>query len=732
MVGSVSPLGEVQSGQDTGLAGNPGVDLVVGQHHGVDLNVVQRVGIITENTGQLDLPDFGQLLQGEAGRPATVLVPEPIAQPEVVELFADDAGEGGTDHGAGERLLGHAGAPQVDVVRTGVVLLVSGHGLVAHDAQQLVEPIDLGESAPFSPGIVSGNTVLTTTLDVESSQIQTPGLARLLEQVVGDLLRHGVVQSLSHLVDQAHDVVVGPSALVQVVRLLQHLAESLRSDVTVGLGPSLDGGGQEGVSETEGGSGEAGSDGGVGVRVVAVEVTVLLQDQVVTLHDFLSEDHGQELVVGDVLDHGGDDVAGLLEQSLVVPVGVDLSQLLGNQVVLTDEKSVSDGQNGLFVDARITGQETVNVFAWTDATLVGFLQLEWQQRLHVELLKDGQHLELAGLEGSQRVLDLVVVGVDGAGIQEGGDLVEAVSGSQTAVVTQTGLGTDEVHATLAVLGEEVVVGWDLDGEAVGVSPAAVAALGGLAGGRVLGLGTQGDVVVDELSPGDEEDGDGVVVEPVVGMDVGGDETGGGKGLAVDGGSSWGRDAVGVVGVEEAVMAVHGGSPVRVLDVVARSGDGTVPGHLAFRRHEEGRAVGLDGGLGGVDERQAVGDGVLGQTVLLGQVAGGFVDDDAQGTDVVGLELSGNGSETDSVPGAEEGGVDGFVGDAGLTGGVSWASGSAENAGSVVKGGRSALTGDDECTAVGGGCLPRVSRWGRGSEGQGQAGQGENPKGQHDV
>ena len=38
VVGGVPPLGQVQTGQDTGLAGHSRVDLVVGQHHGVYLN----------------------------------------------------------------------------------------------------------------------------------------------------------------------------------------------------------------------------------------------------------------------------------------------------------------------------------------------------------------------------------------------------------------------------------------------------------------------------------------------------------------------------------------------------------------------------------------------------------------------------------------------------------------------------------------------------------------------
>ena len=132
-----------------------------------------------------------------------------------------------------------------------------------------------------------------------------------------------MIYKKTDLVDHAHDVIVGPSSLVKVIRLLQHFAEPLGSDVPMGLGPTFDSGWQEGVAESEGGRGEAVGDGGVGVGVIPVVVPFLLQDKSMTLHDFFAQDHGQELVVGDVLDDGGVDVLGLLEEGLVVPVRVD-------------------------------------------------------------------------------------------------------------------------------------------------------------------------------------------------------------------------------------------------------------------------------------------------------------------------------------------------------------------------------------------------------------------------
>ena len=73
--------------------------------------------------------------------------------------------------------------------------------------------------------------MLAAPLDVERRQVEPELLARLLEQVVGHLLGDGVVQRLGHLVDQPHQVGVGPAGLVQVVRLLQHLGQLLAPNI---------------------------------------------------------------------------------------------------------------------------------------------------------------------------------------------------------------------------------------------------------------------------------------------------------------------------------------------------------------------------------------------------------------------------------------------------------------------------------------------------------------------
>jgi hypothetical protein len=95
--GDVLPLGEVDAGQQAGLAGHPRVDVVVGQHHGVHLHRLHLVRVVADDAGELGAAELRQLLRGEGGGPAGVLVPEAVARAERVELPADDAGKDGTN-----------------------------------------------------------------------------------------------------------------------------------------------------------------------------------------------------------------------------------------------------------------------------------------------------------------------------------------------------------------------------------------------------------------------------------------------------------------------------------------------------------------------------------------------------------------------------------------------------------------------------------------------------------
>lgn len=144
---------------------------------------------------------------------------------------------------------------------------------------------------------------------------------------------------------------------------------------------------------------------------------------------------------------------------------------------------------------------------------------------------------------------------------------------------------------------------------VGSAEASVATLGGFIGPWVLSFGSECDIVINKLTPGDEKDGNGMVVEAFVSVNVGGDDARGRKRIASYG-STWGRDAIGVIRGKETMVTVHGGAPMRMLEIVAETFDRSVALNMAFGSHEEGRAVVLYITLGGIDERKTIGNGIL--------------------------------------------------------------------------------------------------------------------------
>ena len=117
---------------------------------------------------------------------------------------------------------------------------------------------------------------------------------------------------------QASDDVIDHVGLVQVEGLVEGLAKVLGLYVGPVLLVVLQDGGQQRGCESEGGGGDGVGRAGVGVDVVAGEEAHRERTQVVLVHGLLSQDDGQVLVVGDVLDLGADDSSRFLKVKIYV------------------------------------------------------------------------------------------------------------------------------------------------------------------------------------------------------------------------------------------------------------------------------------------------------------------------------------------------------------------------------------------------------------------------------
>ena len=140
---------------------------MIRQDHGIDLDAVHLISVITNDPGELDLPDFGQLLKGETAWPASILIPESISKPEVMELAGHDASKGWANHGSGQGLLRDTSRPEVNVFNRGIVLSVAIDSLVVEGSMKFIPVLEGPHATEFSPLVVSRHTVFTSTLQVE-------------------------------------------------------------------------------------------------------------------------------------------------------------------------------------------------------------------------------------------------------------------------------------------------------------------------------------------------------------------------------------------------------------------------------------------------------------------------------------------------------------------------------------------------------------------------------------
>ena len=201
---------------------------VGGPVHLVEAVVRQLAGLVTVPTQegrQPHAPDLPQLREAEAEARVPGLVPEPVALPQVVELDPQQAGEGGAHDGARQPRLDQQPGEQVDVVGVPVDLLQLGPQLGRH-LGQVREVGGPQEAAHLPVLVVAGQPVVTTSVDVESCEVETcEFLASDFKQMIGDLLRYLVVHLLHGRHDDApHEAVQHPATLDQG-RVMEDLAE---------------------------------------------------------------------------------------------------------------------------------------------------------------------------------------------------------------------------------------------------------------------------------------------------------------------------------------------------------------------------------------------------------------------------------------------------------------------------------------------------------------------------
>ena len=163
-----------------------------------------------------------QFLQWELSR---VVIVESVSLLQALELVPDDASEGWTNNGSGQRYLCDAAYEQINVLNTFIDQWQSLHNLVRDDICQIFKSMNSSQPTELSVGVVSGQTMISSSLDVQGDQVHAEALVLGLEEMVGQLLREDVVKLLSGLSSQTHQEPVQVSRGIDQLRVKESIPQ---------------------------------------------------------------------------------------------------------------------------------------------------------------------------------------------------------------------------------------------------------------------------------------------------------------------------------------------------------------------------------------------------------------------------------------------------------------------------------------------------------------------------
>ena len=108
------------------------------------------------------------------------------------------------------------------------------------------------------------------------------------------------------------------------------------------------------MAEAESGRGEFVQDGRIQSRIVVWAESWIERIEAEFLHFVSADDDGQPFVIGDVLHLSSYNSLGLLIETLVVPMRIEVLKFLRDSVVLSQKDGMRHGHVGIFGISIIT------------------------------------------------------------------------------------------------------------------------------------------------------------------------------------------------------------------------------------------------------------------------------------------------------------------------------------------------------------------------------------------
>ena len=407
--------------------------------------------------------------------------------------------------------------PQIDVVH--ITVQRSQLLLECRVGSDLGERRDLGQAVRRSGGVVVGQAVVSSALNVEGGEVE-PSLSRCPEQEVLEAADDLRVDLFGPVRGEVLQDGVDPGFADQCGIEERILEQDRIANLVPLVVKEFDVISDHRVSHAESRCRELVRDAHIHVGLVPG----VGPDRV------RAEQRGEELVVGDRLDLGDHFESGLLEDLLIGECGVGLGNLARDPVMLAQEDDMNRGQLGVLVHPNVPRDEH-RVLGGQQVPLAGF--------------------QLPSLKGPQRIGGGLTGAIDHRPIDVGSDVIHLLAGVRGALAGRgIPLGAAEGDGLCAgVRGvEQRVALRDRDGK------------------RFLGGGTrrQAHVVVDELAPGIHEVGQPGLALGRSGLCGHGTADGPSAGAV---GSCGRRDPVAVRGLDLPQQIAPRAAPVRMREVV---------------------------------------------------------------------------------------------------------------------------------------------------------------------
>ena len=183
------------------------------------------------------------------------------------------------------------------------------------------------------------------------------------------------------------------------------------------------------MAESESGRGEFVQDCRIDIGVVVCAESVTERAEGEFLHLGPADDGGQPFVVRDVLHLSDENAPGFLEETLVVPLRIEVRQFSGESVVLAHENGVRDGQIGIFVRSGVACFEALDLGRWVDAGhqfgqgAIVFGLVIGRKQIQLVMAFTRRHFESSVLECPQSGRFFAVRAVNVRVVQKVGELI---------------------------------------------------------------------------------------------------------------------------------------------------------------------------------------------------------------------------------------------------------------------------------------------------------------------